>query len=338
MIVVRQGLYRGKKKKNPFCSGRGLSLSHIFFIDDCLFISKAIVRNAIYIKTILDAYCSLSRQAVYYHKSFIIFNPSTPLFIKQKIRSLFRVVEQTRVWHYLGLLVFAGPLVPTHFSIIHHKVAHKNCRMEVESLYFAGRLTLLQSVLTSLPFYCMSTIHVPTSLLRNLEKEFRAWGHSVRHKGFILSLGTLFVSQDLWVRWVWPYCIFEGKPSYVSLQLILFFPHTLWAQLASAKYKFKASWIGYTKPHHCSTMWSKICSSSHLIQHQFQRSLASRLSINVYTDPSISNIPLSKLPTYLNIHIHYENLLVSDLITSDKNRDIEKLAMLFPANMMNQIT
>ena len=67
-----------------------------------------------------------------------------------------------------------------------------------KSLYFTGKITLIKTVLQSIPSYVMSNGWVPKSILDSLEKEFRAFlwngGESGRYLSLIqwekLCLGT----------------------------------------------------------------------------------------------------------------------------------------------------
>ena len=53
-------------------------------------------------------------------------------------------------------------------------------------LSFADRATLIQSFLLALPTYALSAVHLPVTLLNQMEKEFWAflWGHSFDTRGF----------------------------------------------------------------------------------------------------------------------------------------------------------
>lgn len=63
-----QGLFLGLQFTNA-C----LSISHLFFADNSLMFSKAIMRNAEAIKKVLEEYTALSGQEVNYQKSCLFF-------------------------------------------------------------------------------------------------------------------------------------------------------------------------------------------------------------------------------------------------------------------------
>ena len=57
----------------------------------------------------------------------------------------------------------------------------------------------------------------------------------------------------------------------------------------------------YTLPRQCLIIWHKICAVGRLVQFQFQWIVGSDESINLYTDPWISNLSLLAWPTYINM-------------------------------------
>ena len=146
------------------------------------------------------------------------------------------------------------------------------------TLSFAGRLTLLQSVLFSTPTHCLSLVNVSNFLLTNIEKEFRTflWGHPMDSKGIhIMSSDHICAPKDQ-----------EGL-GLVSLRMrkqaliaklaakLVLSPHTMWAQVVSAKYNFKGSWHSCNKLAKCSDIWAKIAAYGNHIQFQFIYNLGS---------------------------------------------------------------
>lgn len=62
-----------------------LSISYLLFVDDCLLLGRAFLRNVVTSK-ILEQYCHASGQRVNLFKSFIFFNPITKAHLRYAIR------------------------------------------------------------------------------------------------------------------------------------------------------------------------------------------------------------------------------------------------------------
>ena len=219
----------------------------------------------------------------------------------------------------MGIPLSASRLSFNDFFYLMAQLESKLHAWKWKYLSFAGRATLLILVLSFIPLYTMSSVYVPLSALNYLEKEFCTflWGHSFNRKRLHLfswskickpkkysglGLYSLRVKQQA----------LHGK---LAINLLLH-PTSLWAQLVIAKYKFKGTWLAYSKPHKVSPIWHKICKVGTQFQHQLRRMIDSGISIHVYSDPWITNVSLSRLPTYININYDLSSALVANSITA----------------------
>lgn len=66
---------------------------YIFFVDECSLVAQVVVRDAGCLKAIIDAYCSISSQAINLAMSQMIFSPATPRMIKDDIKRLIAISE-----------------------------------------------------------------------------------------------------------------------------------------------------------------------------------------------------------------------------------------------------
>lgn len=114
-------------------------------------------------------------------------------------------------------------------------------------------------------------------------------------------------------------------------------PSSLWVRLVTDKYHFQGTWDSYSAPHNCSPIWGRICSYGSKIRFQFQWLIGNGRLIHVCRDPWISNIPTHRWPTFINIDIVADGLVVSDLITSSGGWNDDYIATIFPAEMMTTI-
>ena len=102
--------------------------------------------------------------------------------------------------------------------------------------------------------------------------------------------------------------------SKLAINLMLH-PTSLWAQFVIVKYKFKGTWLAYSKPHKISFIWNKIYKAGIYFQHHLLWVVGSGTSIHAFLDPWISNVPLSQLPTYINVNNNLSSTMVASFIS-----------------------
>jgi len=99
---------------------------------------------------------------------------------------------------YFGLYLDGKKLPLRYFDHILERVRKKLSGRKIKSLSFAGRITLLKSVLQTLPSYLFSSGWVPIGVLEKLERDFK---HFIWGKDGIIH-GMTMISWDK-LRWIW---------------------------------------------------------------------------------------------------------------------------------------
>lgn len=71
---------------------------------------------------------------------------------------------------YLGVPIFAGRSRLIYFEYLVEKVRKKLDWWKAKLLSFAGRITLIQSVLSSISIYTLASSYVPITIIKRMEK------------------------------------------------------------------------------------------------------------------------------------------------------------------------
>ena len=127
------------------------------------------MQEATKIKAILHEFCSNSGQTPNLQKSYILFSRNVGTKAKEAIRTIFPVPNLQPNTKHLG-----HPIIFNHndrnraYNFIYGKFKGKLTTVRANNLNHAGRLTYIQSVLSSIPIYYMSTVLFSKSFLHKI--------------------------------------------------------------------------------------------------------------------------------------------------------------------------
>ncbi|XP_074265731.1 uncharacterized protein LOC141588176 [Silene latifolia] len=159
----------------PLCSQ--LKLSHLMFADDLLLFSKGDTTS---IMILLRAFATF----------FGIH------CVKSDIMQISGFSEGALPFKYLGVPISAGRLTVKNCSCLIEKITERIHGYAAKKLSYAGRLTLVNSVLTTLYTYWASIFILPKGVLRRIDALCRnyLWDGSTEYVRSPLD--------SLWVQWV----------------------------------------------------------------------------------------------------------------------------------------
>ncbi|KAL7160678.1 hypothetical protein ABFS83_01G113200 [Erythranthe nasuta] len=187
---------------------------------------------------------------------------------------------------YLGVPIYKGRCLVKHFDYLIQQVQHRLAGWQSKLLSFGGRMTLVRSVLFSLPTHTLSSAVVPKQTLVRMERLFRKflWG---KYEGSGIN----------WINWT-TICqpkdegglgfrslldtkkIMEGKLAWRVLE-----GKNLWARFAIAKYGYDfQSQISA----HASLLWRDLFPHLQLLEN-YSRWIVGKGDIEFWRDRWIDN-------------------------------------------------
>ncbi|GJV66080.1 RNA-directed DNA polymerase, eukaryota, reverse transcriptase zinc-binding domain protein [Tanacetum coccineum] len=197
-----------------------LSISHLFYADDAVFMGQWCDGNISTLIHVLECFYRASGLRINMSKSKILGVNVDSDKVKGAASKLGCLILKTP-FTYLGSKV-GGSMSRVHaWNEVIDRVKNRLSKWKMKTLSIGGRLTLLKSVLGSIPIFHMSIYRAPLSVLRTLEsirsKFFK--GHDInsnkaswvnwkkvlasKEKGG-LGVSSLFaLNRGLMFKWIW---------------------------------------------------------------------------------------------------------------------------------------
>ncbi|XP_038973112.1 uncharacterized protein LOC120105093 [Phoenix dactylifera] len=315
-------------------------ISHLLFADDCLLLTRARIADAQAIRQVLATYCHPSGQRVNAQKSTISFSPSTPPGIRRGVRRILEMPEQDGTWTYLGVSITGRRLRVSECTGMVQRVQSRLEGWRAVSLSMMGRVTLIRSVLGSMPIYLMANKVVPRSVLLKIERLLRGflWGslgggrgvHLVAWESVCLPLreGGLGVLSLLEKREL----LLTRHASRFILE-----PQGFWSRIMIARYG-RAGLKGWARGGwSCSFLWREIARYVPMVSDHTRWLIGDGRSIDVTGDPWVDVLPLRLWPTTVSVDAK-EGLHVCDLMSPEEaDWDEIRLARFFGEHLAERV-
>ncbi|GJS42896.1 RNA-directed DNA polymerase, eukaryota [Tanacetum coccineum] len=184
MRIRNAGLYKGISLNNSF------TISHLFYADDVVFVGEWNDKNIHTLLNVLKCFFLASGLKINLNKSKLMgigVNKS----VVESAANLIGCSILYSPFNYLGVKVGANMSRISSWDDVVAKVSSRLSKWKIKTLSIGGRLTLLKSVLTSIPLYHMSIYKVPMGVLKKLE--------SIRRNFFNCTDGS--VRKSSWTSW-----------------------------------------------------------------------------------------------------------------------------------------
>ncbi|GJR84160.1 RNA-directed DNA polymerase, eukaryota [Tanacetum coccineum] len=160
--MVEEDLFKGIQLP------RSISISHIFYADDAMFIGEWSDNNLKGITNILNCFFLALGLQINVHKCQLLGVGVSNNVVQQAADSI-RCSILNNQFQYLGVMVGDNMSRLKAWDDIILHIKSRLSKWKVKTLSIGGRLTLLKSVLDASPIYTMSIFTVPRGVLKALE-------------------------------------------------------------------------------------------------------------------------------------------------------------------------
>ncbi|CAN1182979.1 Putative ribonuclease H protein At1g65750 [Linum perenne] len=152
----------------------------MFFADDLILFGWATPNQAGVINGVLEEFCGISGQEVSREKSRLYFSKNTKRDISQSICSTLEIPATQDLGRYLGVPIVHGRNSKELYQYLLERLDQKLSGWKSKSLSAAGRASLAQLVLNSVPSYVMQTTLLPAGTCEQIDRRVRdfIWGSS----------------------------------------------------------------------------------------------------------------------------------------------------------------
>ncbi|CAA7023512.1 unnamed protein product [Microthlaspi erraticum] len=151
-------------------------INHLLFANDTMFFCKSNKKNCETLHQILQTYEEASGQVINLGKSSITFANKTNIETKEKAKEILGITALGGQGKYLGLPEHFGRKKKDLFALIVDRIRRKAVSWSSRFLSGAGKMTMLQAVLSAIPTYTMSCFKLPISLCKRIQSAMtRFW-------------------------------------------------------------------------------------------------------------------------------------------------------------------
>ncbi|WRX14697.1 Reverse transcriptase domain - like 10 [Theobroma cacao] len=173
-----------RHKSLHYLSGCFMPISHLAFADDIIIFTNGCRPALQKILVFLQEYEKVSGQQVNHQKSCFITANGCPMTRRQIIAHTTGFQHKTLPVIYLGAPLHKGPKKVALFDSLISKIRDRISGWENKTLSPGGRITLLRSVLSSLPMFLLQVLKPPVVVIEKIERLFNSflWGDSTNGK------------------------------------------------------------------------------------------------------------------------------------------------------------
>ncbi|GKA33669.1 RNA-directed DNA polymerase, eukaryota, reverse transcriptase zinc-binding domain protein [Tanacetum coccineum] len=276
--ILNSGLYKGIR------IDESLTLSHLFYADDAVFIGKWDKANVITIVNMLKCFYLASGLKINIQKSKIMGIGTS----QEEVDVAANVIgcnTFSSPFNYLGVKVGSSSSRSNFWDEVIAKLSSRLSKWKIKMLSIGGRFTLNKAVLSSLPIYLMSIYKTPVGVLRKMESIRRRFFNGAdinenkmsmigwekimvsRKKGG-LGISSFFAqNRALLFKWIWR---FRSKDSSLWYRVIKAMFGDGGALDNTGKFARSSTWTTIVRE--CGNLSSKDCNKNSTVAEKINAS------------------------------------------------------------------
>jgi len=152
-------------------SSNNMVVSHLQFVDDTLLLGVKSWANVRALRALLLLFEAMSGLKVNFHKSMLVGVNVSDSWLVEAASILNCKVGRVPFLH-LGISIGGNPSRIAFWDPVMHSIKSRLYAWKSRFLSFGGRLTLLKSILTSLPVYALSFFKAPSGIISSIKYLF----------------------------------------------------------------------------------------------------------------------------------------------------------------------
>ncbi|KAA3460126.1 reverse transcriptase [Gossypium australe] len=330
----------GKGRWQPIRLARsGPDLSHLFFADDLVIFGKAEMSQAQTLKDILRRFCNLSGHRISSRKSNIFFSKGVDTILEDQISQFFGFQKVLNLGKYLGVPLLHDRVTKSTLNFVIDKVRSKLQNWDARKLSLAGRITLAQSVLLTIPSYFMQSLVIPKGVCDEIERITRQfiWGGSIgKSKPALIGWESICqpkTSGGLGFRY-----LHDHNTSFlmkIGFNLVTR-KDDLWVRVLRSKYGWKSQLPESIHRSQCSHLWRSLSKAWPLLSENLLWFVGNGETIRGWKDNWIPKVGplLSYVPAYSRLNM---DSTLKDWVLQEGCWNIDMLKIWLPEDIIKRI-
>ncbi|XP_074292053.1 uncharacterized protein LOC141618891 [Silene latifolia] len=255
---------------HPLCAG--IKLNHLLFADDLMLFCKGDVRSMMLLLRAISTFSASSGLRVNASKSEVIFNGVSDA-VRADIVQISGFKEGQLPLRYLGIPIQPGRLTRQDCNILLDRITAKIKGIGARKLSYAGRLTLINSVLNTLHNYWASIFLIPKCIITRIEAICRNYlwdGGAEYQRAPLVAWHTVCCTKKeggLGIKEarVWNIATVGKLVNWIYTKA-----DRLWVLWIDHVYMKGGDWHSYTPPTDVNWNWRNICKVKSRLAAGFQ--------------------------------------------------------------------
>ncbi|XP_019167697.1 PREDICTED: uncharacterized protein LOC109163410 [Ipomoea nil] len=330
---------RVKNWKPITLSRGGTGVSHLFFAEDLMLFAEASEDQGRMIMNCLKKFSGKSGLNINVSKSNIFCSPNTNSEIKRGLKNLTGISVSDNLGTYLGIPILHKRVSKHTFGYILDGMKRKLANWKGNMLSLAGRRTLVQSALSSMPVYTMQVFKLPAGTCNDIDRICRdfLWGDSAQNKKVhLVGWNDICKSKDaggLGLR----KCLDFNNALLAKLAWQLVTSHDkLWVKVMREKYVKNKNFFATPMIANASWGWRSIMRGRSIVELGAAWRIGNGLSLNFWSDWWTGDKPLAFMDE-VTIPDSQSEAKVSDFILPNRTWNVDKLSSLLPHDIIDGI-